>query len=266
MMLEQLWTIKLCKFYHSNHYHFLIFVWFSGSQGVLRFNTELQRAQNPQLNLAMKEILDVKKNGNHITAILSISDLIQLAGYTAVEYCGGPSMIFKMGRQDVETEGEASKSLSITSGNHENAVQVSKFDMMGLEPEEYVAIMGSYTLGFASDDNKGKKGRWTMNPYVFDNTYFKEVLVGSDSRYLKTEADLKLLNNQELKQWVENYAEDQNLFFENYAKAHVKISERGQEGNLLSEFDNKDVVEGGYTESSGEHWTVEGRKGSFGGV
>merc|ERR1740133_497848 len=46
--------------------------------------------------------------------------------------------------------------------------------------------MGSYTIGFASDDNKGKKGRWTMNPYVFDNTYFQEVLVGSDSRYLKT--------------------------------------------------------------------------------
>jgi len=28
--------------------------------------------------------------------------------------------------------------------------------------------MGSFTLGFATDDNKGKKGRWTMNPYVFD--------------------------------------------------------------------------------------------------
>ena len=215
----------------------------------------------------MKTILDVKKNGNHITAILSISDLIQLGGYTAVEYCGGPSMIFKMGRQDVETEGEASKALAITSGNHENAVQVSKFDMMGLEPEEYVAIMGSYTLGFASDDNKGKKGRWTMNPYVFDNSYFKEVLVGSDSRYLKTEADLKLLNNGELKVWVEKYAEDQNLFFENYAKAHVKISERGQEENLLSEFDNDDVVDGGYQEDAGEHWTSKGnKKGMFGGI
>jgi len=28
--------------------------------------------------------------------------------------------------------------------------------MMGLEPEEYVAMMGSYTLGFARDDNKAK--------------------------------------------------------------------------------------------------------------
>ncbi len=38
--------------------------------------------------------------------MLSISDLLQLGGYTAVEYCGGPSMIFRMGRKDVETEGE----------------------------------------------------------------------------------------------------------------------------------------------------------------
>ena len=137
----------------------------------------------------------------------------------------------------------------------------------GLDEAEYVALMGSYTLGFASDDNNGKKGRWTMNPYVFDNTYFQEVLMGSDSRYLKTEADLKLIQNPELKVWVEKYAEDQNLFFENYAKAHVKISERGQEEHLLSEFDNDNVVDGGYQEDGGEHWTLKGnKKGIFGGI
>jgi L-ascorbate peroxidase len=46
----------------------------------------------------MKLIQQVKNNGNHITAMLSYADLIQLGGYTAVEYCGGPSMLFKMGR------------------------------------------------------------------------------------------------------------------------------------------------------------------------
>jgi catalase (peroxidase I) len=28
--------------------------------------------------------------------------LIQLGGYAAVEYCGGPTMIFRMGRVDAE--------------------------------------------------------------------------------------------------------------------------------------------------------------------
>jgi len=74
--------------------------------------------------------------------------------------------------------------------------------MLGLEPDEYVAIMGAHTLGFANDSNKSKTGRWTMNPFVFDNSYFKEVLMGHDSIYLKTEADLRLLQDPELKQWV----------------------------------------------------------------
>jgi len=168
----------------------------------------LQRAKNAQYNAAIKIVKDVQENGNHITAMLSVSDLLQLGGYTAVEYCGGPSMIFRMGRKDVETEGEASNAVAVTAAAHENAVMVSKFDMMGLSPSEYVALMGSFTLGFVDDDNKGKKGRWTMNPYVFDNTYFKEVLMGHESRYLKTEADLKLLHDPSLKEWVEKYAED----------------------------------------------------------
>jgi catalase (peroxidase I) len=71
---------------------FIIF--YSGAKAVIRFNTELQRAKNPQLNHAMKLVKEVKEEGNHITEMLSYSDLIQLGGYTAVEYCGGPSMIF----------------------------------------------------------------------------------------------------------------------------------------------------------------------------
>jgi len=125
---------------------------YSGSRAVLRFNTELQRANDPQLNEAMKLIKSVKTHGNHITAMLSYADLIQLGGYTAVEYCGGPAMLFKMGRVDVETEGEASNALAIVADTpHENALMVKKFDMMGLEADEYVAIMGAHTLGFASD-------------------------------------------------------------------------------------------------------------------
>jgi catalase (peroxidase I) len=145
---------------------------FSGPQGALKFKSELQRAKNSQLSTAIKVIEQVKKHGNHITAMLSMSDLIQLGGYTAVEYCGGPSMLFRMGRKDASTEPSQEDSLTVVEASHENSVQVAKFDLMGLSPEEYVALMGSYTLGFANDENKTRNGRWCMNPYVFDNTYF----------------------------------------------------------------------------------------------
>lgn len=53
------------------------------------------------------------------------------------------------------------------------------------------------------------------------------MLLAHDSKYLKTEADLKMLHDPQMKEWVEAYAQDQTLFFNNYAKAHVKVSERG---------------------------------------
>jgi catalase (peroxidase I) len=71
----------------------------------------------------MEHVKNIKKYGNHITYMLSYSDLIQLGAITAVEYCGGPSIIFRMGREDIGTEEEASKSTDlVVSGNHENAV------------------------------------------------------------------------------------------------------------------------------------------------
>lgn len=106
--------------------------------------------------------------------------------------------------------------------------------------------MGSFTLGFCGDDKKGAHTRWCLNPYIFDNSYFQELLLRDQSKYFATDADLKLLQNASLKSWVDAYAQDQDMFFRNYAKAHVKISEIGQQGNLLSEFESNRQVDGGY--------------------
>ena len=65
----------------------------------------------------MKQVEEVKKSGNHITAMLSQSDLIQLGGYAAVEYCGGPSMIFQMGRTDVTSEADTIEHAAETNGS-----------------------------------------------------------------------------------------------------------------------------------------------------
>lgn len=117
-----------------------------------------------------------------------------------------------------------------------------------------MAMMGSYTIGFANDNDKSKENRWTMNPYVFDNTYFKEVLLAERSKYLKTQADLSLLEDAETLEWVQKFAEDEKLFFELYAEAHVKLSELGQEQHVRSEYSSADVVRGGYMENGGENW------------
>jgi len=111
------------------------------------------------MNFAVEQIEQLKTDGNHITAMLSYADLFQLGGYAAVEYCGGPSIIFKMGRKD-GLEHEAQPSGNLPDAHH----KVSILDRMlrtGLSRKEFVAIMGSHTIGFAKMENTGLKGRWT---------------------------------------------------------------------------------------------------------
>jgi len=73
---------------------------------------------------------------------------------------------------------------------------------------------------------------------VFDNTYYKEVLLGDRSKFLKTPGEHMLVEDPEMKRLCEAYAQDQNLFFDHYAQAHVKMSEFGHGENLMSEFED----------------------------
>lgn len=121
---------------------------------------------HPDLQLAVTEVNEIKKMGNHITAMLSRSDLIQLGGYAAVEYCGGPSMVFRMGREDVLDEGDshaASEETAIVAQDtHRNSLVVARLqsEAAGLTPEEFVALMGIHTLGFEGENKKGPLTRW----------------------------------------------------------------------------------------------------------
>ena len=49
---------------------------------------------------------------------------------------------------------------------------------------------------------------------------------------------------------MEAYAQDEELFFKNYARAHVKVSEIGYEGKLLSEVEPNRMIDGGFQEES----------------
>lgn len=142
--------------------------------------------------------------------------------------------MFRMGRPDVESEGDAVHHDRETYGT---SLNVTGLNNANLKPHEYVAMMGIHTLGFVGHAKKGFHTRWCMNPYVFDNTYFKELMLGDRSKYYKTEADRSMMANPSQREWVEKYAADQNLFFENYAQAHVKVSEFTFEKSLASEIE-----------------------------
>lgn len=119
--------------------------------------------------------------GNHVTKDLSYADLIQLAGIAAVEYCGGPQMVFKMGRTDISPD---EPYIRHDQEIDYNSLNVQNLSQMKLPAQDYVALIGGlHTLGFRTRDEKGPKTRWTKNPYVFDNDYYKELLLRERSIY-----------------------------------------------------------------------------------
>lgn len=74
-------------------------------------------------------------------------------------------------------------------------------------------------------------------------------MLGDRSKFYRTKAEILLGTDAELRRYCEEFAQDENLWFTEYASAHVKMSEFGQEKNLLSEFDEaSNKANGGYVE------------------
>lgn len=179
---------------------------FRGPRATAALKGQLQHAHSKEIKTAISEVKKFANSGNHITHMLSLPDLIQLAGYAAVEYCGGPQMVFRMGRCGVYEEDDVVKHDHESYYNSLNAQRLAK---MQLSPEDFVALMGgTHTLGFMSEQKKGPKSRWTMNPYVFDNTYFQQIMLGNESRYFQADADRSLVQSADHKMWVDAYAQD----------------------------------------------------------
>lgn len=169
--------------------------------------------------------------------MLSIADLIQIGGITAVEYCGGPAINIGIGRIDA-TEDQIPPENILQDPNEDWSIMVEKYHRMGLSDYDIVALNGVHTLGQSHSDRSGISGRWTMNPYLFDNTYYKEVL-NPNSKYLKTNMETGMVSDPKMKEQMEMYAQDQEKFFEDYAVAHQKMSEWGQEANIKYEIQDR---------------------------
>ncbi len=133
-----------------------------------------------------------------------------------------------MGREDTDKEEQEDAALMDPT----NSVR-AQFTAPELTEDEIVALMGRRTLGFLPPEDE-YHGKWVQNPYVFDNTYFQELL-NEKSRYIKLDDDRSLLEDSSFKRYVEVFAEDEDLFFQTFARAFGKVSEFGQEDKLQSE-------------------------------
>jgi len=186
----------------------------------------LKQKINQGLKPFISEINEIHREGNHITSMLSVSDLIQIGGAAAIEYSGGPKIFVKTGRPEISYN--LSESSAFPDVDYDIHDIKSKYSNLGLNATEIVALFGYRTLGFLSNKLENKEYRWTGNPYVFDNTYYSE-LINPNSDYLKTSSDKALLHDQEFLEVVNKFAIDQKAFFDEFSKVYSKIGEFGIE-------------------------------------
>ncbi|CAK7353700.1 unnamed protein product [Dovyalis caffra] len=152
--------------------------------------------------------------------------MIAVAGAEAVSVCGGPTIPVQLGRLDSlgfylhresDSEGKLPRETLDASGLKQS------FKRKGLSTRELVALSGAHTLG-----SKG-----FGSPFVFDNSYYKILLEkpwkssGGMTSMIGLPSDHALVEDDECLRWIESYADNQNMFFDDFKNAYIKLVNSG---------------------------------------
>nr|AII99883.1 peroxidase [Cicer arietinum] len=184
---------------------------------------ELERPENAGLK---KSVLQKAKTQIDAIHPVSWADIISVAGAEAVEVCGGPAIQVRLGRQDSlgpDSEGKLPEETLDASGLKKC------FQKKGFSTQELVALSGAHTLG-----SKG-----FGSPTSFDNSYYKVLLEkpwissGGMPSMIGLPSDHALVEDDECLRWIKNYADNENMFFEDFRNAYVKLVNSGVRWNSL---------------------------------
>jgi cytochrome c peroxidase len=214
---------------------------FSGSDGAtMRFSPESNHGANKGLQVARDLLEPIKKKYEGCT----YADLYTLAGCVAIEVMGGPQINWRPGRSDAKDEKSCPPDGSLPDAAQGAPHVRDIFYRMGFNDREIVALIGAHSLGRCHTDRSGYEGPWTRAPTTFSNEFYRLLLeedwtprpwngplqfqngkTGGDLMMLP--ADLAMIRDPKFRRYVEAYAEDEQLFFKDFAKAFEKLMELG---------------------------------------
>ncbi|RDW68621.1 peroxidase-7 [Coleophoma crateriformis] len=216
-----------------------------GSNGAtMRFGPESGHGANAGLEIARNFLEPVK--GKHIPEAkfpwITYADLWILGGVAAIQEMEGPTVPFRPGRQDRDS------TFCPPDGRLPDASEGSQhlrhiFNRMGFNDQEIVALSGAHSLGRCHADRLGFEGPWTYTPAYVSNQYYNMLTVemwkvrkwdgprqfqGSTSQTLMMlPTDLALVEDENMRPWVEKYADDESLFFHDFSNVLLKLFELG---------------------------------------
>lgn len=235
-----------------------------GSNGAgMRYEAEGGDPSNAGLQHARLFLEPVKRQHPWIT----YADLWTLAGVTAIEAMGGPSIPWLPGRTDFVDDSKLPP-----RGRLPDAAQGADhvrhvFYRMGFtDDRDLVALCGAHNLGRCHAANSGFEGKWVNNPTRFSNQYFKllisepweeKVLPSGIKQFAAVDpvteeelmmlpTDMALVADPEFKKYVELYAKDKDVFFQDFSRAFARLMELGIKRDEEGHVTNTDNEKGGY--------------------
>jgi L-ascorbate peroxidase len=186
-----------------------------GAHGTVHLLEELQRGDNTGWGQPCIELLaEVKAR----YPALAWADLVAVGGAAGVQKCGGPAISIGLGRTDASTPAPPHR----LPGGYEGAGMLRAiFARMGLLPRDLVVLSGAHTLGHT------QRRPFTPDPSVFSNSYFVHLLAQRETPLLPT--DGALLQDPELRAFVELYAGDEGRFLADFADAFRRLTWLGND-------------------------------------
>uniref|UniRef100_A0A6U3B5R8 Plant heme peroxidase family profile domain-containing protein n=1 Tax=Lotharella globosa TaxID=91324 RepID=A0A6U3B5R8_9EUKA len=221
-----------------------------GPRGAMRFESgESKHGANNGLDIARDLLEPLKKKYHEI----SYADLWSLAGVVAVEEMGGPVVSWRPGRIDASGAEDSVEEGRLPDAQLGCPHLRDVFHRMALSDQEIVALSGAHTVGAMHADRSGHEGPWTKRPTHFDNQYFKDLvekkwvnvdagkLGGSPGNVVFVEegeplvsgmpimlpTDVDMLNDSQMRVWVDTYAASKERFFQDFSSAFTKLQELG---------------------------------------
>ncbi|CAL5326414.1 unnamed protein product [Camellia sinensis] len=218
-----------------------------------------EKGSNPNRNSARGfEVLDAIKSAleKECPNTVSCADILALAARDSTVITGGPSWEVPLGRRDSKGASLSGSNNNIPAPNNTFQTILTKFKLQGLDIVDLVALSGSHTIGNSRCTsfrqrlyNQSGNGLADMtldksyaaqlrsrcprsggdqnlffldfvSPTKFDNYYFKNLLA---SKGLLNSDQVLVTKNQQTMELVKKYAENSELFFEQFAKSMIKM-------------------------------------------
>ncbi|KIZ05573.1 cytochrome c peroxidase [Monoraphidium neglectum] len=213
-----------------------------GSNGAtMRFAPESEHGANAGLAVARNLLEPIKAKFPWIT----YADLYTLAGVTAIEAMGGPTIPWAPGRSDAPDSTACPPDGRLPDASLGAAHIREIFGRMGFNDREIVALSGAHTLGRCHADRSGFLGPWTNAPTTFSNLYFQELVNNKwrkkrwsgpvqyedkSGELMMLPTDMALIWDRKFKPVVDEYAKDEETFFKDFAAAFSKLLALGVPG------------------------------------